>query len=72
MSRPTTFTPAPGVISLLSSAVFTVWVPVPVIPVPVIDTDLDTLLANQTARKALPPTIAKSNNRKMAGYTSYY
>ena len=29
-----------------------------------IDKYLDTLLANQTARKALPPTIAKSGNRK--------
>ena len=37
-----------------------------------IDKYLDILLANQTARKAMPPTIAKSRNRKMAGCLSYY
>jgi len=37
-----------------------------------IDKYLDTLLADQTARKALPPTTAKSRNRKMADCPSYY
>jgi len=37
-----------------------------------IDKYLDTALANQIARKALPPTIAKSLNRKMADCPSYY
>jgi len=32
-----------------------------------IDKYLDTLLANRTAQNALPPTTAKSPNRKMAG-----
>jgi len=30
-----------------------------------VDKYLDTLLANQTAQKALPPTTARSRNRKM-------
>jgi len=37
-----------------------------------IDKYLDTFLASQTARKALPPIIAKSRNRKMADCPSYY
>jgi len=37
-----------------------------------IDKSLDTVLANQTARKALPLTTAKSRNRKMADCPSYY
>ena len=40
-----------------------------------LDKYLDTLLASQTARKALPPTkatIAKRGNRKMADCPSYY
>ena len=37
-----------------------------------IDKYLDTLLASQTAQKALPPTIAKSRNRKMAYCPSCY
>jgi len=37
-----------------------------------IDIYLATLLASQTARKALPPTIAESGNRKMADCPSYY
>jgi len=37
-----------------------------------IDTYLGTLLVNQTARKALPQTIAKSGNRKLADCPSYY
>jgi len=37
-----------------------------------IDKYLDTLLANQTARKASPPSIAKSGSRKMADCPSYY
>jgi len=36
------------------------------------DKYLDTLPANQTARKALPPTTAKSRNRKMTDCPSYY
>ena len=37
-----------------------------------IDKYLETLLTSQTARKALPPTIAKSRNRTMADCPSYY
>jgi len=37
-----------------------------------IDKYLDTLLGNQTARKALSPTTAKIRNRKMADCPSYY
>jgi len=33
---------------------------------------LDTLLASQTGRKALPPTTTKSGNCKMADCLSYY
>jgi len=33
---------------------------------------LDTIHVNQTARKALPPTIAKNHNRKMADCPSCY
>jgi len=33
---------------------------------------LFTVQANQTARKALPPTIAKSRNRNMADCPSYH
>ena len=33
---------------------------------------LDTLLANQTARRAMPPTIANRGQRKMADCPSYY
>ena len=36
-----------------------------------IDKYLATLLASQTARKALPPTIAESGNRKMADCRSF-
>jgi len=36
-----------------------------------IDKYLDTLLANQTARKAMPPTTDKSCNRKIADCPSY-
>jgi len=36
------------------------------------DKYLDTLLSSRTAQKALPPTIAKSGNRKMADCLSYY
>jgi len=35
------------------------------------DKYLDNLLASQTARKALPPTVAKSGNGKMADCPSY-
>ena len=38
----------------------------------ILDKYLDTSLASQTARKALPPTIDKSRNRKMADSPSYY
>jgi len=37
-----------------------------------IDKYLDTLLANQTPRKAMPPTTAKRGHRKMADCPSYY
>jgi len=37
-----------------------------------IDKYLDTLLANKTAQKALPPTTDKSCSRKMADCPSYY
>jgi len=37
-----------------------------------IDKYLDTLLANQTARKVKPPTIAKRGQRKMADCPSCY
>ena len=37
-----------------------------------IDKCLDTLLANQTARRAMPPTIANRGQRKMADCPSYY
>jgi len=36
-----------------------------------IDKYLDIILANQTALKALPLTIARSRNRKMADCPSY-
>ena len=37
-----------------------------------IDKYLHTILANQTARKAMPPVIAKAGHRKMADCPSYY
>jgi len=39
---------------------------------PLIRLDHRISLASQTARKALPPTIAKSRNRKMVDCPSYY
>jgi len=59
--------------STLPLSFFTGWMPfLPPMHCHTIDKYLDTLLANQTVRKALPPTIDKSRSRKMADCWSYY